>query len=209
MNIVLLGMQGSGKGTQAQLLSKKYGFPHISTGDIFRDNIKNKTELGRKVEAYLNKGELVPDELTIAVVKDTLQKCAGGFILDGFPRNLAQTKALDAVAEINPAINLQITDKEAVKRLSGRRTCTKCNAVFHLITNPPKQKDLCDKCGGKLVQREDDTEQAIKKRINIYKKNSQPILDYYIEKDVLFTVNATKDITVVFQEMSDVVDSLT
>lgn len=209
VNIVLLGMQGSGKGTQAQLLSKKYNIPHISTGDIFRNNIKNKTELGKKVEEYLKKGELVPDDVTVELVRDTLEKLEQGFLLDGFPRNLAQARALDKCAEIDIAINLQITDKEAIKRLSGRRTCTKCNAVFHVETNPPKKKDRCDKCGGQLVQREDDKEGAIKKRIAIYKKNIQPILDYYIEKDVLVTINASKRIEEVFQESCDAIDGFT
>lgn len=208
VSIVLLGMQGSGKGTQAQLLAKKYQIQHISTGDIFRDNIKNKTILGQKVEAFLKKGELVPDALTIAIIEDTLKKCEKGFILDGFPRNLEQTKALDTVAAIDLAINLQITDKEAIKRLSGRRTCSQCNAVFHIETNPPKKKDVCDKCNGRLIQRDDDKEDAIKNRIAIYKTNIQPILDYYIEKDVLFTVDATKRIDYVFEEMCDVIDAL-
>lgn len=200
MRIVLLGAQGSGKGTQAEKLSAELNIPHISTGDIFRDNIKRGTELGRLVKEYADKGLLVPDEVTIRIMRARLEQedCSNGFILDGFPRNMKQAKALEEFSSVDRAISLEISDEEAVRRIAGRRNCPKCGRLYHMVYNPPKEDELCDVCHVKLVQRDDDKPEAIKRRLGIYHKETEPLKDFYKEKGVLLLVDGSQGINDVF-----------
>ncbi|MBR1844721.1 MAG: adenylate kinase [Lachnospiraceae bacterium] len=191
-NIVMLGAPGAGKGTIAAQMEERYDIPHISSGDIFRENIKNNTELGKKAKGYIDKGELVPDDLTIELMIDTLKsdKCENGFILDGFPRTIEQAIKLDeSLKAHNKSVELVIlvdaTDKQIIERLSGRRVCEKCNSVYHTVNMPPKVPDICDKCGSKLVHRKDDTEEVIRDRLDTYNKVTKPLIDYYKEKKIL------------------------
>ena len=179
-----MGPQGSGKGTQADTLSQKLGAPHISTGEIFRENIKNRTELGKKIDSIVKSGALVPDKITNEITKQRLEQkdCSNGFILDGFPRNLTQAEFLDKVKEIGLVLEVWISDEEAIKRISQRRTCPKCQKVYHLIYNPPKNNEICDECGQKLIVREDDREEAVKNRLKIYHEQTKPLIDYYKAK---------------------------
>jgi adenylate kinase len=196
----MLGPPGAGKGTQARRLSESYGFPQISTGDIFRSHVKNKTELGQRVSDILDRGELVPDRLTCEIVADRLSKqdCANGYILDGFPRTTGQAEALDKILEgrdesLDLAIDLEVDDDELVERLTNRRTCPKCGTIYNVKSNPPKQPNVCDNpgCGGaKLVQREDDKEQTIRDRLKVYYQNTQPIVGFYENKGILKTISA-------------------
>ncbi|MFW6014768.1 MAG: adenylate kinase [Candidatus Nanoarchaeia archaeon] len=197
MNLIIMGPQGSGKGTQAQKLSQKFAIPHISTGDIFRENIKNETELGKEAKEYIDEGMLVPDELTIRIVNDRLSKqdCKNGFILDGFPRNVAQAKAMDEIVSIDKVVLIDISDDEAVRRISGRRTCAKCGKVFSSKDNLEK----CDKCGGELVRREDDNPDTVRKRLQIYHKNTAPLEEYYIDK--LLKVDGERPVEEIFQDL--------
>lgn len=201
MNIILFGPQGSGKGTQAELSSKKYSIPHISTGDIFRDNIKDKTELGQKVEKIINSGALVPDEVTNEIVKDRLSKidCQNGFILDGFPRNLSQARFLNDFVEIDLALEIWISDEEAVKRISSRRVCPSCGAVV------TKDKEFCDECGEKLIKRDDDKEEAIKKRLATYHSQTEEIITYYTDKEVYKKINGMGSIEEVNKKVSKII----
>ncbi|MFW6383452.1 MAG: adenylate kinase [Nanoarchaeota archaeon] len=197
MNLIIMGPQGSGKGTQAQKLSQIFAIPHISTGDIFRENIKDETELGKEAKEYIDEGMLVPDELTIRIVNDRLSKqdCKNGFILDGFPRNVAQAKAMDVIVSIDKVVLIDISDDEAVRRISGRRTCTKCGKVFSSKDNLEK----CDKCGGELVRREDDNPDTVRKRLQIYHKNTAPLEEYYIDK--LLKVDGERPVEEIFQDL--------
>lgn len=186
MNLILLGPPGAGKGTQAALIVEKYGIPHISTGDIFRENIKNGTELGRKAKSYMDKGELVPDSLVIDIATDRLAKddCRNGFMLDGFPRTVEQAVALDAfLAEegkrIDHVLDIDLPKAELLKRITGRRVCKTCGATFHVTGMPPKKEGMCDKCGAELIQRVDDTKETAENRIEVYNKQTKPLLDYY------------------------------
>ena len=181
MNIVLLGPPGAGKGTLAALLKNELGVPHISTGDIFRSNIKNGTELGRKVQGILASGGLVPDEVTIEMVRGRLGEddTGSGCILDGFPRTIAQAEALDAMASIDAVINFVLDDEEVVKRLSGRRLAPSTGRIYHIVTNPPKQEGIDDETGEKLIQRDDDKPEAIRHRLEVYRKETAPLIDYY------------------------------
>ena len=207
MNIILFGPQGSGKGTQAKLSSEKYSIPHISTGDIFRENIKNKTELGQKIEKLINEGTLVPDEITNEIVKDRLEKddCKNGFILDGFPRNIKQAEFLDTFTKIDVALEIWISDKEAVKRISLRRTCPKCGAIYHLTHIIPKKEGLCDKCGATLIIREDDKEESIKKRLVTYHNETEKLIEYYQKKKVAQKVDGTESVQEVNNRVSEII----
>lgn len=179
MNIIFFGPQGSGKGTQAEIISEKLGIPHISTGDLFREL---KGALKKKVDVYMSKGELVPDELTLEILNKRLSKkdCKRGFILDGFPRDLEQAKLLDKIVKIDRAFEIKISDKESVRRISGRRICKKCGEIYNVNTSPkPKKKKVCGECGGELYQRKDDNEEALKKRLEIYHRETEPILKHY------------------------------
>lgn len=205
MKIIMLGAPGAGKGTQAKRIAERYSIPHISTGDIFRANIKNGTELGRKAKAYMDQGLLVPDELTCDLVVDRIKQedCAGGYILDGFPRTIPQAKALDAALKemgekIDYAIDVDVPDENIVNRMSGRRTCVGCGATYHIVYNAPKTEGICDSCVEKLILRDDDKPETVQKRLSVYHEQTQPLIDYYRAEGVLRTVDGTADMEDVF-----------
>jgi len=208
MRLILLGPPGAGKGTQAEGIKKEFNIPHISTGDIFRENIKNNTELGKKAQEYMNKGLLVPDELVVDLVKDRLSKedCKKGFLLDGFPRTIEQAKALDKVLDkinqkLDRAININVDEEILVERIVGRRICKDCKATYHVKFNPPKVEGTCDKCGGELYQRDDDKEETVEKRIKVYNEQTQPLIDYYDSKDLLLNINGEQEIQKVLEDI--------
>jgi len=208
MRLILLGPPGAGKGTQAEGIKKEFNIPHISTGDIFRENIKNNTELGKKAQEYMNKGLLVPDELVVDLVKDRLSKedCKKGFLLDGFPRTIEQAKALDKVLDkinqkLDRAININVDEEILVERIVGRRICKDCKATYHVKFNPPKVEGRCDKCGGELYQRDDDKEETVEKRIKVYNEQTQPLIDYYDSKDLLLNINGEQEIQKVLEDI--------
>ncbi|MBF8438032.1 adenylate kinase [Halanaerobiaceae bacterium Z-7014] len=213
MNLVFLGLPGAGKGTQAKILANKYDIPHISTGDIFRNAIKNETPLGVKAKEYIDSGELVPDEVTNGIVKERLQDkdCNKGFILDGYPRTLDQVEALDSnLDDFNKKIDLviytKVSESELIKRLTGRRICEDCGATYHVDFKPPKEESICDECGGKLIQRDDDKEETVKKRINVNKNKTEKLIKYYDEKNILIEIDAEKDIDEVTNDIVDVIE---
>ncbi len=205
--IVLLGVPGAGKGTQAKLLEKQLGFPQISTGDIFRYNLKNQTKLGLLAKSYMDKGELVPDEVTIKMVEDRLQQpdCAGGAILDGFPRNLVQAKAFDEMTADDGGVSLvpliEISDEEAMRRITGRRICRTCGAVYHVDFNPPAEPGKCDQDGGELYQRDDDKPETVRNRLYVYYKQTSPLIGYYFAKCVLARVDGARSIDEVYEDL--------
>ena len=208
MKLIMLGAPGAGKGTQAKKIAEKYGIPHISTGDIFRANIKNGTELGKKAKEYMDQGLLVPDELTCDLVVDRINQedCSNGYILDGFPRTIPQAEALDAAltkmgTSIDFAIDVDVPDSNIVNRMSGRRACVGCGATYHVEFNAPKVEDICDTCGGELVLRDDDKPETVQKRLSVYHAQTQPLIDYYKKANVLVEVDGTQDINVVFQDI--------
>lgn len=201
MKIIMLGAPGAGKGTQAKMIANKYGIPHISTGDIFRANIKEGTELGRKAKEYMDQGLLVPDELTVDLVVDRLQKedCANGFILDGFPRTISQAEALkNANQTLDFAIDVDVPDESIVSRMSGRRACVGCGATYHIKYNAPKTEGVCDVCGKELILRDDDKAETVQKRLKVYHDQTQPLIDYYKEVGILRTVDGTQNMDDVF-----------
>ena len=205
MKIIMLGAPGAGKGTQAKKIAEKYAIPHISTGDIFRANIKNGTELGKKAKTYMDQGLLVPDELVVDLVVDRVNQddCANGYVLDGFPRTIPQAEALDeALAALGQtvdyAINVEVPDENIVNRMSGRRACVDCGATYHLVYIPTKVENVCDNCGGGLILREDDKPETVQKRLNVYHEQTQPLIDYYTDKKILVEVDGTVDINDVF-----------
>lgn len=206
MKIIMLGAPGAGKGTQAKLIAGKYGVPHISTGDIFRANIKNGTELGMEAKKYMDKGLLVPDELTVRILLDRVAQkdCENGYVLDGFPRTIPQAQVLDEALEklgekIDFAINVDVPDENIVRRMSGRRACLKCGATYHMEHVPPKKEGICDSCGSKLVLRDDDKPETVANRLKVYHEQTQPLIDFYTKKGVLKTVDGTMDMQDVFQ----------
>ncbi|MCY6957381.1 adenylate kinase [Clostridium brassicae] len=214
MKIILLGPPGAGKGTQAKLISEKYTIPHISTGDIFRKNISEKTTLGVKAKEYMDKGLLVPDELTIDLVKDRLSEsdCKNGFLLDGFPRTVKQAEALEDFLRINnqkidTALLIDVPGKLIFERMTGRRVCPACGASYHVKFNPPKIEGKCDACGSDIVQRKDDAEETVRDRITVYEKQTQPLVEYYNSKDQLFVVDGTQSIEEVFNTISNYMGS--
>lgn len=211
MKIIMLGAPGAGKGTQAKMLAEKYGIPHISTGDIFRMNIKNNTELGKKAKGYMDAGQLVPDELVVDLVVDRIKNkdCMNGFILDGFPRTIPQAEALDYALnnqneKIDYAINIDVPDANIIERMGGRRACVDCGATYHIVNLPSKKEGICDVCGGALILRDDDKPETVKKRLEVYHEQTQPLIDYYNKKNVILTVDGTKDLKVVFDEITKV-----
>ena len=211
MKIIMLGAPGAGKGTQAEMIMEKYGLPHISTGDIFRANIKAGTELGVKAKAYIDNGQLVPDSLTIDLVMDRISQpdCNGGYILDGFPRTIPQaeslTKALAAKGDkIDYAINVHVPDENIVKRMSGRRACPGCGATYHIVYAAPKKDGICDKCGSELYLRDDDAPGTVKKRLAVYHNQTQPLIRYYGSKKILRTVDGTKNLEEVFKDITKI-----
>lgn len=198
MRLILLGPPGAGKGTQAKRVNEEFDIPHISTGDIFRKNIKEKTELGQKVEGLLAEGKLVPDELTIEIVWDRLDQedCKNGFLLDGFPRTIPQAEALDEGLakrglKLDRVLNIDVDKDSLVKRLSGRRVCPNCGASYHIDNNPPKVEGICDVCQTPVIQREDDKEQTVLDRIKVYDSQTKPLVDFYNKQDLVFTVDGT------------------
>lgn len=215
MNIILMGLPGAGKGTQASKIIKKYPIPHISTGDMFRLAIKNETELGKEAKSYMDKGELVPDSVTVGIVKERLSQSDAkeGFLLDGFPRTVEQAQALNDImdelgTQIDRTINVDVDEEELMNRLTGRRICEVCGTAYHLVFNPPKQEGVCDLDGGKLYQREDDNPETVANRLEVNLKQTQPLLDFYKEQDVLVNVDGSKDIDDVFVEIDDILQNL-
>ncbi len=213
MKIIMLGAPGAGKGTQAKMIAKKYGIPHISTGDIFRANIKNGTELGMKAKSFMDKGELVPDGLTIGMLLDRVGQpdCKEGYVLDGFPRTIPQAEELDrALAErdeeIDYAVNVDVPDENIVKRMSGRRACLKCGATYHVEHIPPKREGICDTCGGELVLREDDRAETVQNRLKVYHDQTQPLIDFYRGKGILRSVDGTMDMQDVFAAIAGILE---
>ncbi len=209
----MLGAPGAGKGTQAKMIAEKFGIPHISTGDIFRANIKNQTELGKKAKAYLDEGTLVPDELTCDLVVDRIanEDCAKGYILDGFPRTIPQAEALTkALAKdggaIDYAIDVDVPDSDIVRRLSGRRVCLKCGATYHTSFNPPREEGICDSCGEALVHRDDDKPETIQKRLDVYHSQTQPLIEYYHEAGCMYKVDGTRSLEEVFASICAILE---
>ncbi len=211
MKIIMLGAPGAGKGTQAKQIAGKYSIPHISTGDIFRANIKNGTDLGKKAKEYMDQGLLVPDELTCDLVMDRIQQddCVNGFVLDGFPRTIPQAKALDAALEnigqhMDVAIDVDVPDDNIVNRMSGRRACLDCGATYHVVSLPPKTEGKCDHCGNDLVLREDDKPETVQKRLSVYHDQTQPLIDYYKKQGILKSVDGTQPMEAVFTAITDI-----
>jgi adenylate kinase len=205
MKIIMLGAPGAGKGTQAKMIAEKYSIPHVSTGDIFRANIKEQTELGMEAKKYMDQGLLVPDELTVKILLDRVAKddCKNGYVLDGFPRTIPQAEVLDkAVSELNEtidfAINVDVKDENIIRRMSGRRACLKCGATYHIEHIPPKKEGICDKCGSELVLRDDDKPETVEKRLKVYHEQTQPLIDYYNKKGILREVDGSQDMKDVF-----------
>lgn len=201
LRTILLGPPGAGKGTQAVKIVEKYNIPHISTGDIFRENIKNKTELGNRAKAYMDRGELVPDELVVEIATDRLTKddCKNGFLLDGFPRTIFQAEKLDEFLaqrgeKIDKVINIDVEKDALVKRITGRRVCKSCGASYHVVNIPPKKDGICDLCSGELIQRADDTEETVLNRIDVYNKQTKPLVDYYDKAGVIINIDGNKDL---------------
>ena len=211
MKIVFMGPPGAGKGTQAEKIVENYQIPHISTGDMFRKAIKDQTELGMEAKRYMDQGALVPDHVTIGIVKDRLSEsdCKSGFLLDGFPRTVDQAKALDEIltsldSKIDYVINIDVDWDILKERLTGRRICRSCGATYHMIFNPPKNADVCDKCGGELYQRKDDNEETVGNRLNVYVSQTKPLLDYYSLAGNLVNINGQQSIDLVFEEIREV-----
>ena len=211
MKIIMLGAPGAGKGTQAKQIAGKYSIPHISTGDIFRANIKNGTELGKKAKEYMDQGLLVPDELTCDLVVDRIGQddCKNGFVLDGFPRTIPQAEALtDALNKLGEsmdfAIDVDVPDENIVKRMSGRRACLDCGATYHIVSIPPKKEGVCDVCGSELVLRDDDKPETVQKRLDVYHEQTQPLIDYYKKQGILKSVDGTQAMEDVFANIVEI-----
>jgi adenylate kinase len=208
VNLVLMGLPGAGKGTQADKIVVKYNIPHISTGDMFRAAIKEGTELGLQAKSFMDKGELVPDEVTIGIVRERLSKndCENGFLLDGFPRTVAQAEALDTMLadlgkKIDYVINIDVDQSILMERLTGRRICKNCGATYHLVFNPPSQEGVCDRCGGELYQRADDNAETVQNRLDVNIQQTKPLLNFYEDKGYLRNINGQQDIDVVFADI--------
>lgn len=215
MNLVLMGLPGAGKGTQAEKIVGKYGVPHISTGDMFRAAMKDETELGLKAKSFMDKGELVPDEVTIGIVNERLAQsdCAKGFLLDGFPRTVTQAEALEDILanldrKIDYVINIGVDKDILMGRLTGRRICKSCGATYHLEFNPPSEEDKCDRCGGELYQRADDNAETVQNRLDVNLKQTEPLLAFYREKGYLKNINGQQDINVVFENIDQLLEGL-
>lgn len=215
MNLVLMGLPGAGKGTQAEKIVEKYEIPHISTGDMFRAAIKERTALGLQAKEYMDRGDLVPDEVTIGIVRERLSKddCQRGFLLDGFPRTVAQAEALESMLtelgrSIDSVINIQVDKEILMERLTGRRICKDCGATYHLVFNPPAQSGVCDKCGGELYQREDDNAETVANRLEVNMKQAQPLLDFYQSKGYLHNINGQQEIEQVFADICELLGGL-
>ncbi len=213
LNLILMGLPGAGKGTQAEKINEKYNIPHISTGDMFRLAIKEGTDLGKKAKEYMDQGELVPDEVTIGIVRERLGKddCKNGFLLDGFPRTIAQAEALqdllqDMDQSIDYVLHVDVPEEKLVERLTGRRICPTCGATYHVVYNPPKEDGVCDKDGSQLIQRDDDKADTVKTRLSVNMEQTKPLLDFYEDRGYLVTVNGDKDIDEVFQDIQSKIE---
>ncbi len=211
MKIIMLGAPGAGKGTQAKMIAEKYAIPHISTGDIFRANIKNGTELGKEAKKYMDQGKLVPDELTVKILLDRVAQpdCANGYVLDGFPRTIPQAEVLDKALrelgdKIDYAINVDVPDENIVNRMGGRRACVGCGATYHIKYNAPKVDNTCDTCGSDLIIRDDDKPETVQNRLSVYHEQTQPLIDFYEKQGVLKTVDGTVDMNDVFAAIVDI-----
>ncbi len=205
MKIIMLGAPGAGKGTQAKMIAEKYSVPHISTGDIFRANIKEGTELGKEVKSYMDQGLLVPDELTVRILLDRVSRedCGGGYILDGFPRTIPQAQVLEQELAkmgdaIDFAIDVEVPDEEIIGRMTGRRACVGCGATYHIVHIPPRQEGICNECGKELILRDDDKLETVKKRLDVYHEQTQPLIEFYAEKGILRTIDGTAPMQDVF-----------
>ena len=208
MKIIMLDAPGEGKGTQAKMIAEKYGIPHIPTGDIFRQNIKNGTELGKKAKTYMDQGLLVPDELVVDLVVDRVSQddCTKGYVLDGFPRTIPQAEALDKALEakgqkMDYAIDVDVPDENIVNRMSGRRACLNCGATYHIVSIPTKVEGICDRCGSPVVLRDDDKPETVQKRLSVYHEQTQPLIDYYKAQNILKTVDGTQPMEKVFADI--------
>lgn len=213
MKIIMLGAPGAGKGTQAKRIAEKYNIPHISTGDIFRANIKNGTELGKKAKTYMDQGLLVPDELVVDLVVDRVAQddAKNGYVLDGFPRTIPQAEALDAALEkinekVDYAIDVDVPDTNIIDRMSGRRACVGCGGTYHIVYNPTKAEGVCDACGGQLILRDDDKAETVENRLKVYHNQTQPLIDYYTKKAILKSVDGTKDMNEVFEDIVKILE---
>ena len=213
MKIIMLGAPGAGKGTQAKMIAEKYGIPHVSTGDIFRANIKNGTQLGMEAKQYMDQGLLVPDELTVKILLDRVanEDCKNGYVLDGFPRTIPQAEVLDKALsklgdQIDYAVNVDVPDENIVKRMGGRRACLSCGATYHIEHVPPKSEGICDSCGQELVLRDDDKPETVQNRLNVYHEQTQPLIEFYRAKGVLKTVDGTMDMKDVFEAIVSILD---
>ena len=211
MKLIMLGAPGAGKGTQAKKIAEKYNIPHISTGDIFRANIKNGTELGKKAKTFMDQGLLVPDELVVDLVVDRVgqEDCANGYVLDGLPRTIPQAEALDRALstlgeKVDYAINVEVPDGNIVKRMSGRRACVGCGATYHIVYAPTKVESVCDTCQGELILRDDDKPETVQKRLDVYHEQTQPLIEYYSNKGILREVDGTVDINDVFTAITQI-----
>ena len=211
MKIIMLGAPGAGKGTQAKMIADTYGLPHVSTGDIFRMNIKNGTQLGMEAKTYMDQGLLVPDELTVRILLDRVaqEDCKNGYVLDGFPRTIPQAEVLeDALAklgdQIDFAINVEVPDENIIRRMGGRRACLSCGATYHIEHVPPKKEGVCDVCGQPLVLRDDDKPETVKNRLRVYQEQTQPLIDFYTKKGVLRSVDGTQDMQDVFAAIKEI-----
>ncbi|PRS10964.1 adenylate kinase [Bacillus pumilus] len=215
MNLVLMGLPGAGKGTQAERIVDDYGIPHISTGDMFRAAMKEETQLGLEAKSFIDKGELVPDEVTIGIVRERLGKndCEQGFLLDGFPRTVAQAEALEDILKdlgrtIDYVINIKVDKDALMERLTGRRICKNCGATYHLVFNPPAKENVCDKCGGELYQRADDNAETVSTRLEVNLKQTEPLLNFYSEKGYLANIDGAKHINDVYVDIKDLLGGL-
>ncbi|MGS4033210.1 adenylate kinase [Staphylococcus pseudintermedius] len=215
MNIILMGLPGAGKGTQASEIIKKHPIPHISTGDMFRKAIKDETELGKEAKSYMDRGELVPDEVTVGIVKERISEddAKKGFLLDGFPRTIEQAEALNSILEelgrtIDAVVNIEVPEEELMNRLTGRRICETCGTTYHLVFNPPKVEGICDIDGGKLYQREDDNPETVANRLEVNVKQSKPILEFYNQKGLLKNIDGSKHIDEVTSDVIEILESL-
>lgn len=215
MNLILMGLPGAGKGTQAEQIVAKYNIPHISTGDMFRAAMKAETEMGLQAKSFIDKGALVPDEVTIGIVRERLSQddCVSGFLLDGFPRTVAQASALEEIMKdlgkkIDYVLNINVDSGLLLKRLTGRRICKECGATYHLEFNPPAKADVCDKCGGELYQRSDDNEETVANRLDVNIKQTKPLLDFYEELGYLQSINGEQDINKVFADIDVLIGGL-
>ncbi len=215
MNLILLGPPGAGKGTQASRIINKYNIPQISTGDILRAAVREGTQLGKEAQEYMNAGKLVPDSVVIGIIRERLAQddCKNGYLLDGFPRTLPQAEELDEIlsnlnSELNAVISIEVPDEEIVTRITGRRMCKSCGAVYHVEFSPPAKEGICDKCGGELYQRDDDNEKTVRERLSAYKAQTEPLKEYYNKKNILKEVNGTGDIEKIYSEIESILESI-